>query len=320
MKIPRSVMSHYEALVDRYKLLQSHVKVVMERDVKNERWLYLYRLKTPESFYVKAQSRRWAAVKEDIFACTIVVENASQIQDVVKLLNGFFIIKYQRPKDPEITAKRPESFVFDDLRLYLTLKDRDSVHEISGLIFECQVKTFLQHAWSIATHDLIYKPKELLAWANARVAYQVKAMLEHAEVAISEVNSISKSMLLAQTNKEYKTRAEICKILQDSNVDLGENITRVLDNIIVLLNNWGYKWDQVWEWVKEDTKGGTGYGLGQLRFSIYEIIIDSILKHDEYSISKYTEYLHKHPEQTILVPDELMESHPELRSIGHNIC
>ncbi|MCR4663974.1 MAG: hypothetical protein K5660_01235 [Paludibacteraceae bacterium] len=320
MKIPHSIVAQYETLVDRYALLQSHVKEVIERDVKNERWLYLYRLKSPESFYVKAQTRRWTAVKEDIFACTIVVENASQIQEVVNLLKGFFIVKYQRPKEPGMTLKRPESFVFDDLRLYLTLKDRDSVPEIADLIFECQVKTFLQHAWSIATHDLIYKPKELLAWANARVAYQVKAMLEHAEVAISEVDSISGSMLLSLTNEEYKSRAKIFSDLQDCKVDLGENTNRVLDNIITLIKDWGYEWDQVWDWVKEDTKKGDGYGLGQLRFSAYEIIIDSIIQHDKDSISKYKEYLTKHPQKRILIPDELMASHPELEAIGHNVC
>ncbi len=319
MKIPHSVKIHYDALVDKYKLLEPRVKEIIDRDVKNERWLSLYRMKSAESFYVKAQSRRWNAVIEDIFACTIVVENASQIDEVVKLLNSFFIIKYQRPQRVGFTKKRPESFVFDDLRLYLVLKDRDSVPETRDLIFECQVKTFLQHAWSIATHDLIYKPKELPVWANARVAYQVKAMLEHAEVAISEIHSISGSSLLSLTNEEYRSREEIFNNLKDYKVDLGENVNRVIDNIIALLDNWGYKWPQVWEWIKEETGKGDGYGLNQLRFSIYEVIVDAILCHDDNSISKYTQYLHEHPKNEILVPDELMASHPKLKAIGHNI-
>jgi ppGpp synthetase/RelA/SpoT-type nucleotidyltranferase len=276
-------------------------------------------LKTAESFYVKAQSRRWGAVNEDIFACTIVVENASQIQEVVKLLESFFRVCYRRPKIQGITCKQPELFVFDDLRLYLRLKERDSNLEISDLIFECQVKTFLQHAWSIATHDLIYKPKELLAWANARVAYQVKAMLEHAEVAISAIDSISKSELLSQTTKVHKARLRIYNDLKEYKVDLGENINRVLDNIIELLANWDYDWNQVWEWIKEDSNKGDGYGLSQLRFSVYEIIISAILYHDKDSIMKYEEYLHWHPDKKILVPEELLEKHPELRAIGKNV-
>ena len=319
MKIPHSVMTYYEALVDKYNLLGSRVKEVIDRDVKNARWLYLYRLKSLESFYVKAQSRRWSAVIEDIFACTIVVENTSQIDEVVKLMRSFFILKYQRPQRVGFTMKRPESFVFDDLRLYLVLKDRDSVPETKGLVFECQVKTFLQHAWSIATHDLIYKPKELPVWANARVAYQIKAMLEHAEVAISEIHSISESVLLSLTNEDYRSREEVFNNLKEYQVDLGENVNRVIGNIIELLNNWGYKWPQVWKWIKEDTGIGDGYGLNQLRFSIYEVIVDAILRHDEKSISKYAEHLHSHPNNELLVPDELMDSHPELKEIGHNI-
>ena len=148
MKIPHSIVAQYEAFIDKYGLLASSVKEVMNRDVKNERWLYLYRLKSIESFYVKAQTRRWSAVKEDIFACTIVVENASQILDAIKLLENFFVLQYRRPEDSGFTKKRPDSFVFDDLRLYLTLKERDSNPETENLVFECQVKTFLQHAWS----------------------------------------------------------------------------------------------------------------------------------------------------------------------------
>ena len=319
MKIPHSIVAQYEAFIDKYGLLASSVKDVMNRDVKNERWLYLYRLKSIESFYVKAQTRRWSAVKEDIFACTIVVENASQILDAIKLLENFFVLQYRRPEDSGFTKKRPDSFVFDDLRLYLILKERDSNPETENLVFECQVKTFLQHAWSIATHDLIYKPKELVDWASARVAYQVKAMLEHAEVAISEVESISNSMLLSLTNNDYESRMAISNDLREFNVDLGENINRVLDNIISLLKNWGYSWNQVWEWVKQDTAKGDGCGLKQLRFSIYEIVIDSILGHDTNSISKYKRYLQRFPEQQILVPTELMDVHPELEAIGKNV-
>ena len=53
------------------------------------------------------------------------------------------------------------------------------------MIFEVQIKTILQHAWSIATHDLIYKT-DTVSWPKERIAFQVKAMLEHAEIAIAE--------------------------------------------------------------------------------------------------------------------------------------
>jgi ppGpp synthetase/RelA/SpoT-type nucleotidyltranferase len=319
MKIPHSIKEQYANLLDRYKLLEPRVSEVIERNVKQERWLYLHRLKTEESFYVKAQTRRWAAVKEDFLACTIVVENTTQINDVVFLLNQFFNVKYRKPEDPKLTAKRPESFVFDDLRLYLTLKERDSNDETANLLFECQVKTFLQHAWAIATHDLIYKPKDFSGWASARVAYQVKAMLEHAEVAIAEVESIARSSILPIANKEFEARQTVLLALQKHGVDLGDSPNRIVDNILSLLKSWGYAWEQVWNWVLLDTNNGDGYGLNQYRFSIYEIIIESIICHDNDAIVKYKQFLKRRTDQKILVPTELLENYPTLQSIGQSI-
>lgn len=176
MKIPHSVSRFYNAVLARYERLKVGVDRAMNSEVKRAEWHYISRVKSAESFYVKAQGARWGAMPEDIFACTIVVPNLDGVREAVDVLSTMFDVDHKRPVDEGVTHKSPELFVFDDLRLYLRWKHCDD-SEVRGLLFECQVKTFLQHAWTIATHDLIYKPKDGSAWAAARVAYEVKAML-----------------------------------------------------------------------------------------------------------------------------------------------
>lgn len=317
MKIPHSISQIYADLRARYEPLSEQVKAVIERNLKNENWLYRYRLKGEESFYVKAQGRDWLTATEDIFACTIVVERSQQIENLALDVCNFFELEYRRPTTAEVTNKKPEAFVFDDLRLYLRLKQRDSTRETKDLIFECQIKTFLQHAWAIATHDLIYKSPKLGAWASARVAYQVKAMLEHAEVAIAEVEMISKSPILSMTSDEYQKKTQVYNDIISYGVDIGANGDRVVGNIVTLLKHWGYSWEQVWEWVLQETNAGGNKGLNRLSFSIYEVVVDAILCNDTRAVDKYESYLTRHQKDRLLVPVELLEKHAGLDKIGY---
>jgi ppGpp synthetase/RelA/SpoT-type nucleotidyltranferase len=217
MKIPQSIRNCYSEILPAYNKLKELVdgKIVGR---KTRKWHYESRIKEPESFALKLETGREPNPRrsEDLFACTLVVENHSKIPEAAKIVTELFKEEYRRPEQPNRTHMNSSNFAFDDLRIYASWVD-DGVGPptvANGLLFEIQIKTFLQHAWGIATHDLIYKTDEA-NWGSSRVAYQVKAMLENAELSISEAKRLTTCSILDRTDSRT--------------VAVGETITRLKD-------------------------------------------------------------------------------------------
>ncbi len=172
--------------------------------VEQKGWFFTWRLKELESFALKIETGRVSnpVALEDFFACTIVVPTLSRIGDAEQLITTHFDFRERRPPDDSQTSKRSSSFPFDDLRLYVARRPAASGRDadLDGTVFEVQIKTVLQYAWIIATHDLIYKTNTV-SWPKERIAFQIKAMLEHAEIAIAAAEQLSDSPSVAKKDK-----------------------------------------------------------------------------------------------------------------------
>lgn len=234
MKVIQSIDVIYDSQKEFNELLQKKVDETFN-NIKDKSWHYISRIKSKESFALKLETGRYsdASNLEDFFGCTLVVENLDQIKTAQKKIRDNFVIVYQRPKSERFTHKDPSSFQFDDLRVYAKIKEPDylPVTPLSSLLFEIQIKTFLQHAWSIATHDLIYKAEEI-NWPKERIAFQIKAMLEQAELAISGVNNL---INLPEVSKNNTESSELKKILKFYNEhfqkeELPSDIVRLCKN------------------------------------------------------------------------------------------
>ena len=211
MKIPRSIRAIYDEQRQINELLQQRVDELFN-GAKRPEWFYRGRVKELESFAQKLETGRVRDPREmeDFFACTLAVENRASIQEAVDLVERHCVVISRRPPLPGVTHKRPESFMFDDLRLYVKLRAGEMTPEspLEKTTFEVQVKTFLQHAWSIATHDLVYKG-ENIHWGRARIAFQIKAMLEHAEASIEKADEVAASEALALVDEETRRLKDI---------------------------------------------------------------------------------------------------------------
>ena len=282
MKILNSVATVYAEALPLALSLKTDVDTTIQKIKVNE-WHYFSRVKTIESFSLKIETGRVAepTKMEDLFAGTLVVQNLKEVKIAFKLIEENFIVKYKRPKSESFTHKQPYSFQFDDLRLYLTKKAVSymPVRDIDNIVFELQIKTFLQHAWGLSTHDLIYKSDQI-SWARQRVAYQIKAMLEQAEVAINGVDCLSTLPELEMEDVETQKLNKVLNFLKTKfkPEQLPRDLLRLTGNIRDLLANFKMSVSKLKELL--DAENREGRGVHTLNLSPYSILLETIKRQD----------------------------------------
>lgn len=301
MKIVYSLREAYKERKPLYNKLKNEVDNAIEI-LKDSQWHYESRVKSEESFALKAETGFHNSIikLEDFFAGWIVVENINALKDAETRLKNKFTLVERRPKNPKFTSKDPTSFVFDDIRLYLKIKTDEMLPAkvTDDIVFEIQIKTFLQHAWSIATHDLIYKGSES-SWSSTRIAYQVKAMLEHVELSISSAGALSTDHQI-QHNKSYDINNAIINILNEYwGIDfLPKDIIRLSNNIFLLLESANLGCNDLSDICKESQFIGNSPSVN---LSPYLAIAQSVLQYRPDSIDKIAESSFK-----LFLPPEIL--------------
>jgi len=314
MKIPGSVRKLYAEQKEHCDLLGPKVDDRL-RGLKKKQWHYESRIKPAESFALKVESGRFKDLDklEDFFACTLVVENQKEIKKAENLIKLNFKIIDRRPPSDSYTFKHSNSFPFDDLRLYVEWIDDPSLPAsgITGIVFEVQIKTFLQHAWSIATHDLVYKG-DRISWAKERIAYQIKAMLEHAEVSILEAEKLAKSKALRKEDKKTKLIIEAIRLLKHfwNDDQLPADVLRLANNLVTFTRSLGLPFPRLWEILKKETT--RGYGAQLYNLSPYGTIVQSVINQEMDLIKKFV--VNNGSKYKMLITSEI-EVPPELKSM-----
>ncbi|MER9871838.1 hypothetical protein [Mesorhizobium sp. M0195] len=236
MKIQASVRKIFDDQFEINSLLISHVDSAM-RGLKESRWHYESRLKELESFAVKLESGRVTNPRalEDFLACTLVVPTTADVKRAIASVQKQFNIRYRRPKKELETNKAADSFPFDDVRLYCVRYNDGSLppEPIDNIVFEVQVKTFLQHAWGIATHDFNYKT-DVVTWGKDRVVAHLKAALEHVELSLQEANNLASSSVVALVSPKIRSIADVIAVLKKhwKRPDLPDNLRGLAETIL----------------------------------------------------------------------------------------
>lgn len=205
MKIPKSFLSQYEKFRPTLLALQAYVAPKLRKIVETEKGFFFDRIKSPGSFLIKSEKGEYKEPFkdiEDLYACTIVVSNITQISTIIQSVEEDFKIFSVNRK-----LVKPQEFVYDDYNLNLQVIPDVFIKNKSyiDVVFELQIKTLLQKAWGEAGHDLIYKGKKK-SYGLDRISSQLRALLEMADAVLA---NLEKSSEIFQKNFIYEEYQEM---------------------------------------------------------------------------------------------------------------
>lgn len=174
---PAAISQKHNATLDDAETVERSVKEAIVAFCEAKGYAYLGRIKTPESIAEKIETGRfeaWSKI-DDFFACTIIIPTLLHESGVLSFLRTTF--EEVEVKQRGSTKKSPQEFRFDATRFYGRLSIPPELPDQILLKFEVQIKSAFEHAWSAATHDIIYKSGNV-DWKKERLGAQLKAAVE----------------------------------------------------------------------------------------------------------------------------------------------
>jgi hypothetical protein len=129
-------------------------------------------------------------------------------------------------------------------------------------------------ARSLASHDLIYKTDNV-SWPKERIAFQLKAMLEHAEIAIAEAERLADSPAILKKDQDTSSTLAIIATLRDffSADRLPRDIRRLAESIRSVLKTCGVQPSCLSPILKTER---TRFGLLPANISPYAFLVQAL--------------------------------------------
>jgi ppGpp synthetase/RelA/SpoT-type nucleotidyltranferase len=216
MIVPSSLRRRYEEAKENWTKVQEASDTLLQNVAKNFGGTYESRIKSIESAILKIEKNAIQQTfskafyeLEDMLAGTIVVPDLGIIPLAAKAIEADFSV-HNKP------SRMPAPYRFDgsyDKHLIVSLKDTPLIADrsITDFKFEIQVKTFLQHAWAKAEHDLVYKPRRM-SYGLARTSNQIRALLELADAVLANLEEVE-ALVPESDYPEFAQVTEITTLL-----------------------------------------------------------------------------------------------------------
>jgi ppGpp synthetase/RelA/SpoT-type nucleotidyltranferase len=238
----------FEIAMPHINALAKEVRLVLLTFCEERGFAFQSRLKTLESLAEKIEAGTYSGWSDldDLFACTIIVPTLNEEAIVAEFCDQAFL--FQSAKRRGMPDKSFEVFRFDATRLYYRLKpptgeDVDDV-ERYRLLFEVQVKSAFDHAWSTATHALTYKSNRI-DWRRLRLSAQIKAMVEQMDMAIIGFEAIA-PLILENPDRRLEIKKRVGEIFQHvidlrklPPENLPKDLSRFVDNFVDMVRACG---------------------------------------------------------------------------------
>lgn len=219
----------------------SRVKSTILNFCEKKGYALTYRIKSIESLAEKIETGRFKKLSDldDLFACTVIIPTLAQEQEVIEFCEKVFAIikKVKRGQ----SKKSPDTFRFDSTRIYAQLERVENISPnntltIFDIIFEIQIKSAFEHAWSVSTHALVYKSSEI-DWKRLRLAAQIKANVEQLDtliIAFDQAYPTIQESDYPEIKRKRRLASEIKKLFEQRKIppELSpQDMTRFCDNL-----------------------------------------------------------------------------------------
>ena len=247
MKIPLSLHEKYQLNKEISKKIQGRVGEHLSDLAKQNKWFFVDRIKNEESFCQKIESGRFSPKFEltnykqqigDFYAASMVVQNLNKVKTAIQEIKNEPILdfQYMKPCSLGLVNHRPSEFIFDGVRLYFTTKKPISKdqEDLSFMVFEIQVKTFLDYAWGISSHDIGYKGNSF-EWGISRIIAQNKAVLDSVELSLAEYSNLANNQAVKLKNKEFEKTQKCLQLLKSFWSDFPADSITLTRNIYSLM-------------------------------------------------------------------------------------
>lgn len=186
MVVSHQIRQRYDETSAYLPQLRNFVRELLEPYCEEMHFGFVDRIKEVESLAEKLESgrlRTWDEV-DDLYGATIVVPSILEEPNAIAGLRSRF--EEVRFRARSSTRTPPDVFRFDSPRFIGRLKptrEREG-SPFEGLLFEVQVRTAFEHAWSTATHALTYK-SDHVDWKRQRLAAALRATVEQIDLSIA---------------------------------------------------------------------------------------------------------------------------------------
>lgn len=176
-------------------------------------YAYAGRSKDDSSLAEKLETGRIRRLEEidDLFGCSVIIPNLAHEGAVLERLASIFVQHNLKRRGQ--TQKSPEVFRFDASRFIGRLNISEIEDSRLGeILFEIQVRTAFEHAWSVATHTPAYKGARI-DWKLERLASQMKALVEQLD-SLAVAYDQAAGVLVEHPYRQTECEAQVLSIYQ----------------------------------------------------------------------------------------------------------
>ncbi|WP_335965449.1 hypothetical protein [Galbibacter sp. PAP.153] len=308
MILDSRISTKYKLYLPYFQFIQDSLDQTLMNYAKKHLFAYTSRIKKLDSISEKIETGRyssWVNI-DDFVACTVIVPNLSYEEGVIEFLKSAFIEINLRKKGSAF--KNFDTFRFDSTRFIGKLKPPNSKvnQDIYDISFEIQIRSAFEHAWSVTTHDLAYKSKNI-DWKVLRLASQLKASVEQLDMIALSAKDVNKN-ITSYKWPEIDIKIKILEFIRDS-FEKGKipkeispkDHSRVVDNLFALIKNQLSTWQTrklnkelktIFECIDNELDHLNKIGF-PMTLSLYQVFFGVLLKHklvDIGDISKITFY------------------------------